>query len=36
MRVAIDFNDQSLLRTHEVGDKGSDDRLSAEFVAAEL
>ena len=36
MRFAIDFDDHSLLRTQEIGNKRSDFGLATEFVAAEL
>ena len=32
MRIAIDLDDQRLLRTQKVGDEPSDDRLPAKFV----
>jgi hypothetical protein len=36
MRVAVDFDDKSLLRTEEVGDAIADDMLSPEFEATKL
>ena len=36
MRIAIDFDDQRLLRADEVGNVAADDGLTTEFVAVRL
>ena len=36
MRVTIHFDDQPLLRTKEIGNEGTDNRLPTKFVTAEL